>query len=187
MKKIILIFAAIAMIVSLSTKLMAQDTHEAGDVVTYQMDAMRIMDIEGTAPTLTLAKPLDAGAAIPDVTSELSYIQYTSIVATGTTNRITAALGGAGTLPSFTTLKVLAAAASADGEGNKGTPTTVVTLTAEAQPLIGTIGSCYTGTGASKGHKLTYTWGIDATEYDDAVSVSSATDVTVLYTIIATL
>jgi hypothetical protein len=186
MKKVILIFAAIAMIASLSTKLMAQDTHEAGDDVTYQLDAMRILDIEGTAPSLHLIKPTEAGAAVPDVTSDLSWINYTSIIETGTTNRVTVVLTKVP--PTFTTLKVVAASHAGTGNGTYGLASGELTLASasEAQDIITGIGSCWTGDGNTNGHKLTYTWGITPGSYADAVSVASASDITATYTIIAT-
>ncbi len=186
MKKIVLIFSAVVMMVGISANLMAQDTHEAGDVFTYELDAMRIMDIEGTAPSLNLIKPDEAGEAVPDVSTDLSWINYTSIIDNGATNKITATLGGTGTMPTFTTLKVLAAADASGGDGNVGTASSQLSLTESAQDIITAIGSCWTGTGNTAGHKLTYTWGIDAGEYADAESISSSNDITVLYTIIAT-
>jgi hypothetical protein len=184
MKKIILIFAAIAMIVSFSNKLMAQDTHEAGDVITYQLNAMRIMDIEGTAPSLHLIQPEEAGLAVPDVTSDLSWINYTSIIAAETTNKVTVVLTKLP--PAFTTLKVVAAAHAGTGDGTYGTPSLELTLSESAQDIITGIGSCWTGNGDANGHKLTYTWGITPGNYATAVSVASASDITATYTIIAT-
>lgn len=186
MRKVILIFAAIAMIVSLSTKLMAQDTGEAGDVVTYELDAMRILDIEGTAPSLHLIKPDEAGDAVPEVTSALSWINYTSIIATGTTNKVTVVLTKVP--PTWTTLEVVAASHAGTGDGTYGTASAERTLASasEAQDIITGIGSCWTGTGNANGHQLTYTWGITAGSYASAISVASATDITATYTIIAT-
>lgn len=185
MKKIILIFAAIAMIVSLSTKLMAQ-TNTDGDVITYQLDAMAILDVEGTAPSLHLVKPTNAGDAVPEVTSELSWINYTSIIATGTTNKVTVVLTKVP--PTWTTLEVVAAAHAGTGNGTYGTASAERTLASAtgAQDLITGIGSCWTGDGNSNGHKLTYTWGITAGSYASAILVASATDITATYTIIAT-
>jgi len=185
MKKVILIFAAIAMIVSLSTKLMAQ-TNTDGDVITYQLDAMAILDVEGTAPSLHLVKPTNAGEAVPDVTSDDSWINYTSIIASGATNKVTVVLTKVP--PTWTTLKVIAAAHAGTGDGPYGTVSDERTLASAtvAQDLITAIGSCWTGTGDANGHKLTYTWGITAEAYSEAVSVASATDITATYTIIAT-
>jgi hypothetical protein len=147
---------------------------------------MRILDIEGTAPALHLIKPNEAGAAVPDVTSELSWINYTSIIETGLTNKVTVVLTKVP--PTFTTLKVVAAAHAGTGNGTYGTPTAERTLASasEAQDIITAIGSCWTGTGNTNGHKLTYTWGITAGAYATTISVASATDITATYTIVAT-
>lgn len=186
MKKLLFVFVAIGLMAGFSNKVVAQDTDAAGDVVTYQLDAMRILDIEGTAPSLHLIKPSEAGVAVPDVTSDLSWINYTSVIGTGLTNKVTVVLTKVP--PTFTTLKVVAAAHAGTGNGTYGTPSAERTLASAtvAQDLIGTIGSCWTGTGNTNGHKLTYTWGITAGSYADAISVASATDITATYTIIAT-
>ena len=184
MKKLFLLTAAICLTAIFTGNVSAQDPDNAGDVVTYQLDAMRILDIEGTAPALHLIKPNEAGAAVPDVTSELSWINYTSVVASEVTNKITVSLNK---VPStFTTLKVVAASHAGTGNGTYGTPSVERTLSTEAQDIITAIGSCWTGTGNTNGHKLTYTWGITSGSYANAISVASAADVTATYTIIAT-
>jgi hypothetical protein len=184
MKRLFLLTAAVCITAAFTGKVMAQDPNTGGDVITYQLDAVAIMDIEGTAPSLHLIKPLEAGEAVPDVQSDLSWINYTSIIGTGLTNKVTVVLTKAP--PSFTTLKVVAAAHAGTGNGTYGTPSAERTLSTEAQDLITLIGSCWTGTGNTNGHKLTYTWGITSGSYADAVSVASATDITATYTIIAT-
>lgn len=187
MKKVLLFVGMMVVTMGLvTTNVVAQDTGEAGDVVTYELDAMRILDIEGTPPALHLVKPDEAGAAVPDVTSDLSWINYTSIVVEGTTNKVTVVLTKVP--PTFTTLKVVAASHAGTGNGTYGTPSSVLTLasTSAAQDIITAIGSCWTGTGNANGHKLTYTWGITAGSYATAFSVVSAADITATYTIIAT-
>ncbi len=159
--------------------------NEAIDVFTYELEAMRILDIEGTAPSLHLVQPTEAGAAVSDVTVELSWINYTSIVAQGLTNKVTVVLSNLP--PTFTTLKVEAAVHTGTGDGTFGTKSAQLSLvsTSTAQDIITAIGSCWTGDGIANGHKITYTWGITAGAYEDASSVATATDVTILYTIIA--
>ncbi|MDP3443059.1 MAG: hypothetical protein Q8T08_09400 [Ignavibacteria bacterium] len=136
----------------------------------------------GTAPTLTFAVPLEAGTAIVDVTSSTSWINYTSIVATATTNKVSVAITGI--VPAGTTLKVVAAAHAGTGDGTYGTPGAAVTLSATAQNLISTIGSCYTGTGNTNGHQLTYTWSVNTNAYATVFAATGA-DITATYTIVA--
>lgn len=186
MKKLALIFVAVLMMAGFTNKVVAQDTHTFGDVITYQLDAMRILDIEGTAPSLHLIKPDEAGAPVPDVQANNSWINYTSIIGTGLTNKVTVVLTKVP--PTFTTLKVIASAHAGTGNGTYGIPSTELTLASAsvAQDIITGIGSCWTGTTDANGHKLTYTWGITPGAYASAVSVASANDITATYTIIAT-
>jgi hypothetical protein len=167
-----------------TTNVMAQDTYEAGEAITYDLPAMRILDLEGTAPSLTLVAPDEAGTAIADATSNSSWINYTSIIESLATNKVTVALTG--TVPAGTTLKVVAAAQAGTGDGTFGSPTEAVTLSTTPADLITAIGSCYTGTGNTNGHQLTYTWSVDDADYASVVA-ASGTDITATYTIIATL
>lgn len=185
MKKGLLYLGMMAVTMGLvTTNTMAQDTSEAGEAVTYSLPAMKILDVEGVAPTLTFAAPTEAGTAIVDVTSNTSWINYTSIIATGTTNKVSVVLSGTA-VPAGTTLKVVAAAHAGTGNGTYGTPTAVVTLSAIAQDLITTIGSCFTGTGNTNGHQLTYTWSVNPAAYATVVAAAAA-DITATYTIVAT-
>lgn len=183
MKKLIMISAAVVMMAGLTTGAMAQDTNEAGQAVTYTLPAMAILDVEGAAPTLTFAAPTEAGTAIAAVTSNTSWINYTSIIETASTNKVSVILTGTA-VPAGTTLKVVAATHDGTGNGTYGTPTAVVTLSQTAQDLITTIGSCFTGTGETAGHQLTYTWSVDADKYATVVAAAAA-DITATYTIVA--
>lgn len=170
-----------------TTNVIAQtDTDEAGEAITYTLPAMRILDLEGTPPTLTFDVPDEAGTAIADATSNSSWINYTSIIETGATNKVTVALT-AGTVPTGTTLTVAAAADAGLGDGTVGISAGTVTLGTTAADLITAIGSCYTGTGNTNGHQLTYTWSVDADAYASVVSHATASDITATYTITATL
>jgi hypothetical protein len=184
MKKQLLYLGMMAVTMGLvTTNAVAQDTSEAGEAVTYSLPAMKILDVEGIAPTLTFAVPTEAGTAIADVTSNTSWINYTSIIAAAATNKVSVAITG--TVPTGTTLKVIAAAHAGTGDGTYGTPTAAVTLSATAQDLITTIGSCWTGTGNANGHQLTYTWSVVANAYATVVAAAGA-DITATYTIVAT-
>ena len=185
MKKRLLYLGMMAVTMGLvTTNAVAQDTSEAGEAVTYSLPAMRILDLEGVAPTLTFAVPLEAGTAIVDVTSSTSWINYTSIVATATTNKVSVAITGI--VPAGTTLKVVAAAHAGTGNGTYGTPkAAAVILSSTAQDLITTIGSCFTGTGFTNGHQLTYTWSVNPASYATVVAAAGAA-ITATYTILAT-
>jgi len=167
-----------------TTNVVAQDTNADTDVVSYELPAMAILDVEGTAPTLTFAAPSEAGLAVDDVTSALSSINYTSIIATGSTNKVTASIT-TGAVPTGTTLTVVAGADQAAGDGTVGTAASALTLSGSAQDLVTAIGSCYTGNGFSGGHVLTYTWSVDADAYATVATANASRTVT--YTITATI
>ena len=185
MKKGLLYLGMMAVTMGLvTTNAVAQDNSGAGEAVTYSLPAMEILDVEGLAPTLTFAVPSEAGTAIIDVTSNTSWINYTSIIETGSTNKVSVILSGTA-VPLGTTLKVVAATHAGTGDGTYGTPTAAVTLSQTAQDLITTIGSCYTGTGNTNGHQLTYTWSVNPDSYATVVAAGAA-DITATYTIVAT-
>jgi len=184
MKKGLLYLGMMAVTMGLvTTNAMAQDGAEAGEAVTYSLPAMEILDVEGLAPTLTFVVPTEAGTAIGEVTSNTSWINYTSIIETGSTNKVSVILSGTA-VPVGTTLKVVAAAHAGTGDGTYGTPAATVTLSQTAQDLITTIGSCYTGTGNANGHQLTYTWSVNPDAYASVVAAGAA-DITATYTIVA--
>jgi len=165
-----------------TTSVIAQDDADAGEAVTYSLPAMRILDLEGTAPSLTFLVPAEAGTAIADVTDNKSWINYTSVIG-ATTNKVTVVINKAA--PAGTTLMVVAAAHAGTGNGTYGTPTAEKELTTSAVDLITAIGSCWTGTGNTNGHQLTYRWIVEAAEYADLVAAGAA-DITATYTITAT-
>ena len=83
-------------------------------------------------------------------------------------------------------IKVAAATDAGNGDGTIGSAGAgTLTLTTSDQTLITGIGSCYTVTGASNGHNLTYTMAgatTGAASYADFTSVSQSV-VTVTYTL----
>ena len=183
MKKGLLYLGMIAVTMGMfTTKVMAQDVLTAGDAVTYTMPEMKLLAVAGTAPALTFVAPAN-GAAIADVTSSGSWLNYTSIVSGILKNRIQVKITG--TVPAGTTLKVVAAAPAATGDGAKGTSGSEVTLDATDKNLITLIGSCYTGTGASSGAQLTYTWSVNSDGYADLRSNAEASNISTVYTILA--
>ena len=190
MKNSIVILAVAALIAGFSGKTMAQDNGTAGHAINYTLPSMHIMNLQNTVakPVLTFLAPATAGAKIAAVTNELSWINVTSIITTGKTKTIQ--VSRTGTIPAGTTLTVIAAAASANGNGSFGTPvgTAVdVTTTGTGQDLITGIGSCWTDAGVGMGYKLTYNWSVDAAYATGLVAAASATAVTLTYTISETL
>lgn len=181
MKKVVFLLGMMVVTMGLfTTKVIAQTT--AGEAVTYTLPAMKLLALAGTAPSLTFVTPA-YGAAIADATSSGSWLNYTSVVDAALTNKIQVKITG--TVPAGTTLKVVAGSAAGTGDGTRGTSASAVTLNATDQDLITGIGSCYTGTGASSGANLTYTWSVTPTGYASLRSNAAASDITVTYTIAA--
>ena len=184
MKKVMLYLGMVVVCLGLfAPNVFAQDTGEAGQAVSYDMPAMKILALKGSAPSLTFVAPANAGAAIAAVTNDSTWINYTSVVdSTSATNKVTVAISG--TVPVGTTLTVAAASDAGAGNGTVGSPAGTVTLSSTAQDLITSIGSCYTGDGDGSGHQLTYTWSANSDDYADIVA-GSGSDITATYTITA--
>lgn len=163
----------------------SQDANEASENISYSLPVMRIIDLEGPPPSLTFQVPTNGGATISDASSNTSWINYTSITESGNSNKITVSISG-DNVPAGTKFKVQAAEYSGNGDGDMGIPAGLVVLSASPQDLITSIGSCYTGTGTTNGHQLTYTWTIESDGYSSLAAVGSST-ITATYTIIAGL
>jgi hypothetical protein len=163
------------------------DTNEALHGVEISIPTIAIIDIEGPdgeSPTINLTPNydgLEAGAAV-DFSSATNidlWLNYTSIVGSEQSRNITAAI--IGDLPSGVSLKVVAGTASSTGNGAKGSPESIISLSSTAAPLISGIGSSYTGDGHSNGHQLTYSLEMADESYSSLVANSYS--VTVTYTI----
>lgn len=179
MKKVVFLLGMMVVTMGLfTTKVIAQTT--AGEAVTYSLPAMKLLAVEGDAPSLTFVTPA-YGAAIADATSSGSWLNYTSVIDSTITNKIQVIITG--TVPAGTTLKVAAATATT-GNGTLGSSPAAVTLSTTDQDLITGIGSCYTGAGPNLGANLTYTWSVTPTGYASLRSTAAA-DINVTYTIAA--
>lgn len=90
-------------------------------------------------------------------TDGTTWINYSSIVRSGTTNYITAEVTN-GELPGNMTLNLFVSADIGAGAGSLGTSSGQVVLTNYPQIIISNIGSCFTGRGMNRGHHLRYEW-----------------------------
>ena len=148
----------------------------ATETVNYTLPDTKVLAIyqDGSlAPALTFAPPAGGGAAIDDVTSANSWLNYTSIVASGTRKIV---VNIASAAPDGTTLTVESADLTGTGGTTLGTHV-LVTLSTTPTPLISEIGSCNTGTGAFGAH-LTYTWHVVATDFTKLHAASPTVVVT---------
>ena len=190
MKKLTLFTTALAFTAFIFTQATAQDTNTAAHNVVIGIPEVALLDIEsssGTSINLTPAAPTEAGSPISfaSTTNTALWINYSSIVGATTepTRKVTTSIT-TGTVPSGMLLKVQAAADAAQGDGTVGTPVGQLTLSGTAQDFVTGIGSCYTGTGVSKGHQLTYTLLLNPTAGNYAnLNFDQATTVTVTYTL----
>ena len=187
MKKILLISAAICLVAGFTGKVSAQDNVGTDDI-TYQLDAMKYLDIK--APTSNAALTINSlsmttpGQSVSDQ-KDGGRIQYTSIIADADSRYdILAKLNTA--VQDWTTLTVSTGNITRPTGNTQtltdfGTAAGDVTLTADDAILVSDIKSCWTGTGSSDGRLLTYKWSIN--DYSQAVAIDQ-TAKTVTYTIV---
>lgn len=182
-----LVSLSLLLVSATALKVVAQDTQTDNHLITIVVPSVALLDLETSVSksftaTFTQATPVEAGdkITIPASNSDL-WLNYSSILAAtglGSTSRrvdvkASALVGGV-------SISVVAAAATT-GFGTKGTPTSAVTLTTVDQPIISAIGSAYTVSGPSNGHKLTYSFA--ALDANYASLKAGSTAVTVTYTL----
>lgn len=156
------------------------DNDHATHNVTITIPEVQLLDIENTGGSnniaLTFTAPTEAGEPIDFNTTDNSlWLNYTSIIGGSiTTRRITVAISAA-----YPGADLKVAAANPTGFGTLGTPAgTALTLTTNPQDLVSGIGSCYTVNGASHGIQLTYSVGLNNTNFANLRSDASTPAVT---------
>lgn len=185
-------FKKITLLTSLSISVIAfmsnaQDTQTDNHQITVVVPSVALLDLETSvsknfSATFVQTTPFEAGdkITIPAANSDI-WLNYSSILAAtglGSTSRRVDVK--ASSLVGGVTISVVAAAATT-GFGTKGTPTSAVTLTTADQPIINSIGSAYTVSGPSNGHRLTYSF--SALDANYAALKAGSTVVTVTYTL----
>lgn len=113
-----------------------------------------------------------------------TWLNYSSIVLEGTTSYITANISS-GTLPADVTLKLVVSEELGYGSGSVGTPIGEIILTNYPQNIIVNIGSCFTGAGLNKGHKINFVWE-NPDSYDYSLKYENGEVIAVTYTITTT-
>jgi hypothetical protein len=133
----------------------------ATQTVTMQVAAISVLGTTGNPGTLTVSAPALGGDLPADATSNATYAQYTSTVASGTTRRLQANWGASDGAPAGCSLLLTATPANV---GNQGASAGQVTIAATAADIVTGIGSCATGRGPTSGAELIYVLSItDAT------------------------
>ena len=177
---------AIAVITFLSFKASAQDTGTDNHQISVVIPNIALLDLESSGTknftsTFVQPTPLEAGQKISaPANNNDTWLNYSSILPSTLvlSRRVDVKLN---TPVPGVDISVVAGA-SASGSGTKGTPTSAVTLTATNQPLINSIGSAYTATGASNGHNLTYAFTAADANYGNLRAATTV--VTVTYTLV---
>lgn len=162
----------------------AQTTGTATATVTIN-DVALLAVSTGAAPSFVVDDPGAAGE-LPTITPAggPTYLQYTVVVATGATKKITASSD----LAMLDGLKMDVWAAAPTGTGGVGTPVAGgleidSSYTPDtASDLITGITSCATGSGTTQGPAVYYTLSIDAATFDSMIT-AGATTYTITYTL----
>ncbi|MDD3723143.1 MAG: hypothetical protein PHW92_11800 [Lutibacter sp.] len=126
--------------------------------VTFELSEIAMLDLEPNNATVTLnvVAPNNAGEKATIVTANNNkWINFSSAVSAGTTRYISIVIED-GQVPPGIYLKLRTANYAGSGKGEKGVPTSVVTLNNSPQTIISNIKGAYTGNGENNGYKLTY-------------------------------
>lgn len=164
------------------------DSNEATHKIGITIPDVALVDVESEDNNLDITlqpsvEALEAGSAVDfsNVKDESLWLNYTSIVQDKNKKRkITAKLSGE-ELPEGITIQLTASSRSASGKGTTGSGKTQTLSSKEAKDIVTGIGSCYTESGAKKGHQLTYKMSVDNDQYADFLAKSYNIDV--LFTI----
>jgi len=148
---------------------LAADTENQS--ITMNIGEACVLDVTSAAITLAISAPGTGGATPADATDNTSYGQYTSIVAGSAKRALSAKWGASDVAPAGCSLKLEVTSVTA-GCGTAGSQ---ITMTATAQNIVTSIGTCATGTGATDGAQLTYTLTVDNATLLDAAGDKSAT------------
>lgn len=161
-------------------------TNTSSHSLTLGLPEVSLLATQSAGINLTLSSATNAGEAVLSSASDSSaFLQFSSVIAEGSTRTLSASFTG--TLPGGTSLKAIVQDPGASASGDWGTPVgSDVTLAATDNVLVNGVGSCYSGTEATDGYRLKYTWGLDNPEsnYADIRATASAS-ITVVLTLTA--
>jgi hypothetical protein len=173
---------AVGSLISMAGMAQGADTQTDNHTITVTVPSVALLDLHSTdsknfSATFVQPAPLEAGEKITDPDDNTdTWLNYSSILtADGATTRHVD-VSASEVVPGID-IKVTAGAATG-GKGTLGGSDGEITLTTSDQSVISGIGSAYTETGASKGHKLTYTFEALDDDYGDLVADEYAVKVT---------
>lgn len=177
----------VMMICSVSVAL-AQHRNTAKMTLNCSIPAIALLDF--SAPeirTISFGNSSEANSieqVITRSTGDNTWINYSSIVRPGLTNYITVEIS-TGYLPSDVDLLLYVSQDNGAGSGTLGTACGVIKLNYSPQVIISNIGSCYTGKGMYKGHRLRYEWK-NGESYNHSLMTDQSNIISVTYTISST-
>lgn len=183
-----LFICVIVVFLLFSFNLSAQGKQAESHDLTISIPDVALLDLESSNTTsiiLSPESPTTAGLALDfsNIRNNDIWINYSSIVGGSTEPSRIVTVAVSSTVPDGLLLKVSASSDAGKGGGTVGTPLGTVNLTTEPQNLITGIGSCYTGDGVTKGHRLSYSLELkDADSYAD-LDYNQSKEITVTYTL----
>lgn len=182
MKKWLVLIVSMVMAVAWSGVGLAAESDTDTHDVKITVNEVAELRIEGGGSTAVVIGAPDTAGDSPKTTwtdKDAAYLQYTSIVQTTQTRRITAEIKAADNkLPDGVALKVNPTTAGC-GQGTLGTAGGEVTLDETARDIVTGIGSGWTGTGGTDGVKLEYSVELTAADLKE----TSVGTTTITYTL----
>ena len=167
------------MVAVLAFGVAAATTDNTTDSFTVGNNEIAVLDVAGAAENLLLVAPTTGGADPDPVSDNGSYLQYTVVVISEATKKITAEITS-GDLPDGTLLK-----ASVDAVESQGTDSSAVSVSTEsAADVLTAISSCATGVSGTDGAQVT--WTLSADTVADMLSTAAAS-ITITYILTDTL
>ncbi len=134
----------------------------------------------GTTVDFSAEAPEIAGNSVTfkQTSNSQLYLNYSSIVTSGKTNTIAAKVSGL--VDGLNINLNVGTNAIGEAKGATGTGQSQ-TLGTQGKTVVSGIGSCYTGSGSGKGHKLEYSIEVNQADYSKIAAKNN--DITVTYTI----
>ena len=153
--------------------------------ITVSIPAVALIDFEGSNHRIVFKSTNVVDQVISPSTENSIWLNYTSIVQSGTTNYITVHISS-GQLPPESSVNLEITDDVGAGSGKIGVASSAqIELSMYPQSIITDIGSCYTGRGIEKGHRLTYLWN-NIEDYSESRYAKTEFEITVTYTITTT-
>jgi hypothetical protein len=156
----ILTVLALSLIASAVQTVKAVDTNVSTTTLSLGIPEVSLLKISAGVINLSLLQR-NAGQSIETSKSDsTTRLLVTSVIRT--TNRTLTAKITSGTVPTGTLLKLVAKQPNASFIGTASTLGAEVTLDATDRAVVTNIGTCYSGTAASDGYPLRFTYALDS-------------------------